>query len=108
MSTDLSDPIWTIDHVARAFHLSVDAAREHTYRDGFPRAKTGFAANLWLREEVMSWFTSLSGRSPEASTTRTVRRPARAAATQPRSTTPREQRTVSARPAKLYTPRPRG
>ena len=29
MHIDLSVPIWTIEHVAAALHLSVDAAREY-------------------------------------------------------------------------------
>ena len=37
VNIDLSVPIWTIEHVAAAFHLSVDAAREYTYRENFPR-----------------------------------------------------------------------
>jgi hypothetical protein len=37
VNIDLSVPIWTIEHVAAAFHLSVDAAREYTYREDFPR-----------------------------------------------------------------------
>ena len=31
MNIDLSAPIWAIEHVAEAFYLSVDTAREHTY-----------------------------------------------------------------------------
>ena len=56
---DLSAPIWAIEHVAAALHLSVDTAREYTYRAGFPAAKAGFARNLWLREEVLAWFAEL-------------------------------------------------
>ena len=43
MNIDLSAPIWAIEHVAEAFHLSVDTAREHTYHHDFPAAKVGFA-----------------------------------------------------------------
>ncbi len=41
MNIDLSVPIWTIEHVAAALHLRVDAAREYTYRKGLPAAKAG-------------------------------------------------------------------
>jgi hypothetical protein len=47
MNIDLSAPIWAIEHVAEAFYLSVDTAREHTYHHDFPAAKVGFARNLW-------------------------------------------------------------
>ena len=48
MTIDLSVPIWTIDPLAAAFHLSVDDARESTDRADFPAAKDGFARNLWM------------------------------------------------------------
>lgn len=44
MNIDLSIPIWTIEHVAAALHLSVDAAREYTYLTGFPADKQGLTA----------------------------------------------------------------
>jgi hypothetical protein len=62
MNLDLSVPIWTIDHVAAALHLSVDTAREHTYTAGFPAPRGGFARHLWLREEVLAWFAALPAR----------------------------------------------
>ena len=49
MPTDLSDPIWTIDHVAAALSVSVDTAREYTYRADFPAPKAAFSRNLWRR-----------------------------------------------------------
>ena len=60
VNIDLSVPIWTIEHVAAAFHLSVDAAREYTYRKDFPRPRAGFSRNLWTRQEVLDWFTGLA------------------------------------------------
>ncbi len=62
MPINLSDPIWTIEHVAAAFDLSVDTAHEHTYRPGFPVPKDGFSKNLWRREDVLAWFAELPGR----------------------------------------------
>jgi hypothetical protein len=60
VNIDLSVPIWTIEHVAAAFHLSVDAAREYTYREDFPRSRAGFSRNLWTRQEVLDWFAGLA------------------------------------------------
>jgi hypothetical protein len=60
VNIDLSVPIWTIEHVAAAFHLSVDAAREYTYREDFPRPRTGFSRNLWTRQEVLDWLAGLA------------------------------------------------
>jgi hypothetical protein len=59
MNIDLNAPIWAIDHVAAALHVSVDSAREHTYSLTFPAARAGFSKNLWLREEVLLWFAGL-------------------------------------------------
>jgi hypothetical protein len=60
VNIDLSVPIWTIEHVAAAFHLSVDAAREYTYRTDFPRPRAGFSRHLWTRQEVLDWFAALA------------------------------------------------
>jgi hypothetical protein len=80
VNIDLSVPIWTIEHVAAACHLSVDAAREYTYRDDFPAAKTGFARNLWLREDVLGWFAALPAKHDQRTTRRaTTHRAARRA-----------------------------
>ena len=62
VNIDLSVPIWTIEHVAAAFHLEVDTAREYTYRADFPRPRAGFSRHLWNREEVLAWFTALPGK----------------------------------------------
>ena len=94
VNIDLSVPIWTIEHVAAAFHLSVDAAREYTYRTDFPRPRAGFARNLWTRQEVLNWFTALqpkprgrSGHGTGTVSTATVARSAtRPADTRPAST----------------------
>lgn len=66
MNIDLSVPIWTIEHVAAVLHLSVDTAREYTYRPDFPAAKVGFARNLWLCEEVLAWFAQLPARAADS------------------------------------------
>ena len=62
VAPDLTDPIWTIEHVARCFHRSVDTAREYTGRDDFPAARRlGDAGGqlLWTREDVLAWFLTL-------------------------------------------------
>lgn len=59
---DLADPVWTIEHVARCFAISVDRAREYAARDDFPGARRlgGSRGHLfWTRESVLSWFSSL-------------------------------------------------
>lgn len=43
---DLLDPVYTIETVAKLFHVSVDAAREYSYRDDVP------APMPWGRESV--------------------------------------------------------
>jgi hypothetical protein len=114
VNIDLSVPIWTIEHVAAACHLSVDAAREYTYRADFPRPRAGFSRNLWTRQEVLDWFAGLapkprgrSGHGTGTVSTATVARSAtRPADTRPAST-PAGPR-PGGRPAgapKPYTPR---
>lgn len=39
VAPDLTDPIWTIEHIARCFRLSDDRARDYTSRDDFPAAR---------------------------------------------------------------------
>jgi hypothetical protein len=74
LPVDLSDPIWTIHHLARALHLSVDRAREFTYTADFPAPRGGFSRNLWLRPEVLDWFATLpTGERRAASTATRVR-----------------------------------
>jgi hypothetical protein len=77
LRVDLSAPIWTIHHVARALHLSVDRARELTYTAGFPAPRSGFSRNLWLRQDVLAWFEKLpAGERRTAGTATRVRREA--------------------------------
>ena len=93
VNIDLSVPIWTIEHVAAAFHLEVDTAREYTYRTDFPRPRAGFSRNLWTRQEVLDWFAGLpprprgrAGRGTGTVSTATVARTAaRPADTRPAS-----------------------
>jgi hypothetical protein len=114
VNIDLSVPIWTIEHVAAAFHLSVDAAREYTYREDFPRPRDGFSRNLWTRQEVLDWFAGLppkprgrAGRGKGTPSTATVARTTlRPASTRP-APAPAGTR-PGGRPAgapKPYTPR---
>lgn len=59
---DLADPVWTIEHVARCFGLSVDRAREYAARDDFPEARRlggGRGRLFWTREGVLAWFSGL-------------------------------------------------
>ena len=88
VNIDPSVPIWTIEHVAAVLDPSVDAAREYTYRDDFPRPRDGFRKNLWTREEVLSWFDGLP-RKPRgratASTATVARAASRPAGTRPAS-----------------------
>lgn len=72
-AVDLSAPIWTIDHVAAALHLSTDRAREYTYS---PAPRAGFGRNLWLRQDVLDWFEGLPPGQRRATTTARTRRPA--------------------------------
>lgn len=65
---DLNDPIYTIEHIARLFFVSVDRAREYTYRDTFPAAADLGARNLWLRAAVLAWFEELPRRAKECRT----------------------------------------
>jgi hypothetical protein len=110
VNIDLSVPIWTIEHVAAAFHLEVDTAREYTYRESFPRPRAGFSRNVWTREEILAWFTALPGKPRGRGGRGTV-----STATVVRTATPRttETRPAGTRPAggrpagapKPYTPR---
>ena len=43
VNIDLSVPIWTIEHIAAAFHVSVHSARECTYRQSRGQAGTAIA-----------------------------------------------------------------
>jgi hypothetical protein len=77
MNPNLEVPIWTIQHVAAALHLEVDTAREYTYRPDFPAPAAPFSMNLWLREEVLTWFAELPKRDRKAAGTRNTTKPGR-------------------------------
>ena len=68
MDINLSDPIWTIEHVAAAFHPQLDTAREYTYKKTFPGARAGFSRSLWPREEVLAWFRGHPAKQPPTNT----------------------------------------
>lgn len=114
---DLNDPIYTIEHIARLFFVSVDRAREYTYRDSFPAPADLGARNLWSRAAVLGWFEELPRRArdsrrsdaaPERTTstvkTATVSPAAKAAVLVATST---EDTAMPAQPARIkpYTPR---
>jgi hypothetical protein len=81
MTIDLSVPIWTIDHIATALHVSVDTAREYTYRADLPAPKAGV------------WFDALPPRARRAARTR----PARSLHRGPRQRSPRHDRSPTPR-----------
>lgn len=58
-----TDPIWTIEHVAGVLHVATDTAREYTYRADFPAPRVLGARNLWLREDILTWFDKLPART---------------------------------------------
>jgi hypothetical protein len=62
MNIDLHLPIWGIEHVAAALQLSIDNAREYTSSPGFAAGKKPFKRNLWVREDVLTWFAQLPDR----------------------------------------------
>jgi hypothetical protein len=113
MNIDLSVPIWTIEHVAAALHLSVDAAREYTYRADFPASKAGFGRNLWLREAVLAWFADLPARAPSTKGRRTSGAVPRATGQHPGTRTTASdpstnpQHTPAPAPARIKPYRPR-
>ena len=92
----LSDPIWTVKHVAKAFNMTEDRARRHTYRPDFPRPKQGFDTNLYCREAVLAWFRDLDEIPATAAMERRAREVAKA--TQAPTRTPAARR-VSPGPA---------
>jgi hypothetical protein len=93
MTIDLSVPIWTIDHIATALHVSVDTAREYTYRADLPAPKAGVCRNLWPRGAVLAWFDALPPRARRAARTR----PARSLHRGPRQRSPRHDRSPTPR-----------
>ena len=86
---DLLDPVFTIEHVAALFHVSVDTAREYTYRRDFPAAHL-FGARLLWDTRRLTWFRALPRGQAERArdpwtpwlrTPRTSRKPPRQSAT---------------------------
>ncbi len=63
---DLDDPVWTVQHLAACFHVTVDTAREYTYRDDFPGSHLLGARLLWDREDVLAWFRGLPAQTAAA------------------------------------------
>jgi hypothetical protein len=61
---DLADPIWHVQHLAKAKGVKVDRARRYTYMAGFPRPKKGFERNSYCREAVLAWFRDLPDAPP--------------------------------------------
>jgi hypothetical protein len=51
---ETADVVYTIEHVAALFHVTVDSAREYTYRQDFPPAHQLGARLLWDREEILA------------------------------------------------------
>ena len=114
MNIDLSVPIWTIEHVAAAFHLSVDAAREYTYGTT-SRPRAAFSRHLWTRQEALARIDELPTKPRSHAGKGTVSTAAVARTASPRSTetcrpsaAPAGTRPAGGRPAgapKPYTPR---
>lgn len=114
-TVNLSDPIWLIEHLAQAFHITVDRARRHTYREGFPRPKQGFETHAWCREAVLEWFRTLPEVPPTPAMTRRASQPstpargatsASVATARPNATAP-PGRAAGPRTTSTYKPRPR-
>lgn len=65
---ELTDPVWTIEHVALALRLQLRATRTVIAAPGFPapfRTPTGAnARKYWIREDVLAHFAAL--RTPAA------------------------------------------
>ena len=47
--------------IAILLHVSVDTARQYTYRQEFPALRVLGARNQWMREEILAWFAALPG-----------------------------------------------
>ena len=52
---DLSDPLYTIEHLARLFFVELDTAREYTNRKEFSEPIKIGRRWLWVPEEVLAW-----------------------------------------------------
>jgi hypothetical protein len=91
----LADPIFTIEHVAALLHVTVDAAREYTYRADFPGARMPGARLLWDREDILAWFRALPTKST-ADRRRAAAAPVAPQRPRTSSYTPRARRAVAA------------
>lgn len=88
---DMTCPIWTIEHLAAAFAVSVETAREYASRSDFPGARVLGTRLLWDSAEVQAWFLAL---------------PKRTAADRRRTTAPAQPvPTVATKARRGYTPR---
>jgi len=54
-TTDLSAPLWTVEHLAALFYMTPDSAREYTYRADFPGGVKIGRRYLWVPTEVLVW-----------------------------------------------------
>lgn len=107
---DVHHPIFTIEHIAALFHVSVDRAREYTYRTDFPASRDLGARNLWDRDEVLDWFRALPRRSfparPADKTSKKVTQTSAVEASAPATPAPAGARSRGA--LKRYQPRSNG
>jgi predicted DNA-binding transcriptional regulator AlpA len=92
----LSDPIWTVEHVAAAFAVSVETGREYANRADFPPARTPGTRLLWARAEVLAWFEALPARTPAERRRSTVEPPAAPVPAPRVSYRPRRNKAVAA------------
>lgn len=67
---DLSDPVWTIEHVQRVLRLGLRATRTAVSTTGFPAAfrlnASPTARLYWLREDVLAYFATLASQAQPA------------------------------------------
>ena len=65
---DLTDPIWTLEHLAQALRLGERATRTLVAGAGFPspfRLTSSRTARLyWMRQDLLDHFASPRGRMP--------------------------------------------
>ena len=69
---DLSSPVYAIESIALLLHVSVDTARQYTYRKDFPAPRVLGARNLWMREDVLAWFAALPRRTKDVAIAETA------------------------------------
>jgi len=72
----LTDPIWTIEHVAAALRIGERAARDVIKRPGFPspsRLGSGPTSRLyWLAQDVLDYMRTQATRPPTMPASRTL------------------------------------